>query len=88
MDGPSSSKNGLSKPKKLMVEEVQVGGAPVEHAEHWKTPEIVESALKYMAVTLMKTLNSNKKRNVLQRLKEMLSIAWNPSSREKLELTR
>ena len=38
MDGPSSSKNGLSKPKKLMVEEVQVGGAPVEHAEHWKTP--------------------------------------------------
>lgn len=52
-----------------------MGGPPVEHAEHWKTPEIVESVLKHMALTLMKTLNSNKKRNVLQRLKEMLSIA-------------
>ena len=29
-----------------MVEEVQIGGAPAEHAEHWKAPEIVESALK------------------------------------------
>ena len=29
----------------MVVEEVQVGGAPAEHAEHWKAPEIVESAL-------------------------------------------
>ena len=29
-----------------MVEEVQVGHTPAEHTEHWKAPEIVESALK------------------------------------------
>ena len=46
LDGPSSLQNGPSAPKKLMVEEVQVGGAPAEHVEHWKAPEIIESALK------------------------------------------
>ena len=46
LDGPTSFENGPSTPKKLMVEEVQVGGAPGEHAEHWKAPEVVESALK------------------------------------------
>ena len=46
MDGPISSKNGLSTPKKLMMKEVQVGGASVKHAEHWNAPEIVESVLK------------------------------------------
>ena len=46
LDGPTSSKNGPSTSKKLMVEKVQVGGAPTEHTEHWKAPEIVESALK------------------------------------------
>ena len=29
-----------------MVGEVQLGGTPTEHAEHWKAPEIVEPALK------------------------------------------
>ena len=43
LNGPPSSKNGPSTPKKFIVEEVQVSGSPAEHAEHWKTPEIVES---------------------------------------------
>ena len=47
-----------------MVEEVHVGGAPAEHAEHWNAPEIVESALKYTALTFTKTFKSNNKRNV------------------------
>ena len=48
-------------------------GAPDEHAEHWKAPEIVESALKYMALIFRKTFNSNNKRDVLQRgLKEVV----------------
>ena len=51
MNGPTSAKNGLSKSKKLMVEEVQMGYLPVEHVEHWKVPEIVESALKYTDLT-------------------------------------
>ena len=68
-----------------MVEEVQVGGAPAEHAEHWKTSEIVESALKYTALTFRKAFNSSNKKDILQRLKE-ISIAWNLSSRDKLEL--
>ena len=44
MDEPTSSKTGRSRPKKKMLEEVQVGGAPTKHAEHWKSPEIVQSA--------------------------------------------
>ena len=51
MNGPTSAKNGLSKSKKLMVEEVQMGYLPVEHVEHWKVPEIVESTLKYTDLT-------------------------------------
>ena len=34
LDEPTSSKNGPSAPKKLMVEEVQVLGAPAEYVEH------------------------------------------------------
>ena len=51
---------------------MQVGGAPAEHAEHWKAPEIVESALNYTALTFRKTFNSNNKRDILQRLKEII----------------
>ena len=46
LDGPTALENGPSTPKKLMVEEVQVGGAPAEHVEYWKAHEIVESVLK------------------------------------------
>ena len=67
LDGPTSSKNGPSTPKKLMTEEVQVGGAPTKHTEHWKATEIVESSLKYTALTFRKTLDINDKRDVLQR---------------------
>ena len=45
LDGPNPLKNGPSGPKKLMVEEGQVGGALAEHAEHSKAPEIVGFAL-------------------------------------------
>ena len=55
-----------------MVEEVQVGGAPAEHAEHWKAPEIVDSALKYTALTFRKTFNSSNKRDLQQWLKEVI----------------
>ena len=72
LDGPTSSKNGLSAPKKLMVEEIQAGGLPGEHAEHWKVPEIVESALKYTALTFRKTFSKNNKRSVFQRLKYVI----------------
>ena len=72
LDGPISSENWPSTPTKLMVEEVQVGGAPAEHAEHWKTPEIVESTFKYTVLTFRKTFNSNNKRDILQRLKEVI----------------
>ena len=72
LDGPTSLANGPSIPKKLMVEEVQVGRAPAEHAQHWKAPEIVESALKYTALTFRKAFNSNNKRDILQRLKEVI----------------
>ena len=72
LDGPTALENGSSTPKKLMVEEVQVGGAPAEHDEHWKAPEIVESALKYMALTFRKAFDSNNKRDILQRLKEAI----------------
>ena len=72
LDGLISSENGPSTPKKLLGEDVQVGGAPAEHAEHWKTPEIVESALKYTALTFKKSLNSNNKKYILQRLKQVI----------------
>ena len=72
LDGPTSSKNEPSTRKKLMVEELQVGCAPIEHAEHWKAPEIVESTLKYTALIFRKTFKSNNKRNVLQRLKDVV----------------
>ena len=55
-----------------MVEEVQVGGAPTEHTEHWKAPEIVESTLNYTALTFRNTFDSNSKRDVLQRLKGVI----------------
>ena len=54
LDGPTALENGPSTPKKLVVEEVQVGGAPAEYAEHWEAPDIVESALKYTALTFRK----------------------------------
>ena len=55
-----------------MVEELEVGGATTEHAEHWKAPEIVESALKYTALTFRMAFNSNNKRDILHRLKEAI----------------
>ena len=61
-----------SKPKKLMVEEVQVDGALAEHVEYWKAPEIIESALKYTALTFKKAFNSNNKRDILQQLKDVI----------------
>ena len=85
LDGPTSSRNGPSTPKKLMVEKVQLGGAPAEHVEHWKAPEIVESALKYTTLTFRKAINTNNKREVLQWLKEVIH-SMRPVSRDKLEL--
>ena len=64
LDGPTSSKSGPLTPKKLMVEEVQVGSAPAENVEHWKAPEIVESTLKHMALTFRKSFNSNNKKDI------------------------
>ena len=49
-----------------------MGGAPVEHAEHWKVLEVVEFALKYATLTFRKRFNSNIKINVLQRLKDVI----------------
>ena len=72
LDGPTSLENEPSTSKKLMVEVVQVGGAPAEHTEHWKAPEIVESALRYMALTFRKAFSSNNKRDILQRLQEII----------------
>ena len=72
LDGPTSLENGPSTPNKLMVEEVQVGGAPAEHGEHWKAPEIVESALNCKALTFRKSFNSNNRRDIQQRLKEVI----------------
>ena len=51
LNGPTSLEIGPLTPKKLMVEEMQVVGEPAEHTEHWKAPEIVESTLKYTALT-------------------------------------
>ena len=49
-----------------------MGGATANHAQYQKTPEIVESTLKYTAITFRKAFNSNNKRDVLQRLKEVI----------------
>ena len=62
LDGPTSSENGLLVPKKLIVEEVQVGGAPSEHAEYWKALEIVESALKYTALTFRENMQQQQQK--------------------------
>ena len=62
LDGSTSLENGPSTAKKLMVEEVQVGDVAAEHAEHWKAPEIVQSALKFTALTFRKAFNSNNKK--------------------------
>ena len=67
LDGPTSLENGPSTPKKL-----QVDGAPAEHAEHWKAPEIVESALEYTPLPFRKAFNSNNKIDILQLLKEVI----------------
>ena len=55
-----------------MVEEVQMGGAPAEHAEHLKAHKIVESALKYTALTFRKIFDSNNKKDILRQLKEVI----------------
>ena len=72
LDGPTALENGPSTPKKLMVEEVQVGGAPAEHAKHWRAVETAQPALKYTALTFRKAFNSTNKRDTLQRLKETI----------------
>ena len=46
LNGSTALENGPSTPKKLILEEVQVSGAPAGHAKHWKAHEIVESAFK------------------------------------------
>ena len=86
LGGPTSLENGPSLPKKLMMEEVQVGGARAEHAEHWKAPEIVESVLKCMTLIFRKAFNSKNKETFYNNWKR-LSVAWDASSRDKLELT-
>ena len=73
LDWPTSLENGAWTPKKLMVEEVQVGGASAEHAEHWKASEIVDFALMYMTLTFRKAFSCNNKRDILQRLKEIIN---------------
>ena len=55
-----------------MVEAGQKSGAPTKHVEHWKVPETVESALKYTALTFSMMFNSNNKRDVFQRLKDII----------------
>ena len=72
LDGPTSSENERSTPKKFMVEKVQVDGTPTEHAEHQKTPEIGEFAFRYTAFFFNKTFNIKNKRDVLQQLKEVI----------------
>ena len=49
-----------------------MGSVPAEHAEHWKAPEIVESALKYTELTFRKAFNNSNKKDILQRLKEVI----------------
>ena len=72
LDGPTALENGPSTSKKLMAQKVQVGGAPAEHAEHWKVPEIVESALKFTALTFWEAFNDTNKRDILQRFKKAI----------------
>ena len=67
-----SLENGPSAAKKLMVEEMQVGGVAAEHTEHWKAPEIEGSALKFMALTFRKAFNNNNKKDALRWLKEVI----------------
>ena len=74
LDGPTSSENGPSTLKKLVVEEMQVGVITAEHAEYWKAPEIVESTLKYTVLSFRKTFNSNNKGDVRQWLKDVIHI--------------
>ena len=50
-----------------------MGGASAEHAEHWKASEIVDFALMYMTLTFRKAFSSNNKRDILQRLKEIIN---------------
>ena len=45
-----------------MLEEVEVSDAPTEHVEHWKAPDIAESALKYTALSFRKIFDSNDKK--------------------------
>ena len=45
---------------------------PTEHVEHWKAPDIAESALKYAALTFRKIFDSNDKKNVQQQLKDVI----------------
>ena len=52
LDGPTSSETGTSTPKKMTVEELQVGVESDKHARNWKTTEIVESAFKYTTLSL------------------------------------
>ena len=66
LNGPASSKNDIDSGG------VQLNGAPTEHVEHWKAPEIVESALQYTALTFKKTFDRNNKRDALQRLKDVI----------------
>ena len=56
------------------LKKVEVGDALADRAEHWKPSEIEESALKYMALTLRKAFNSSNKRDIIQRLKEVIHI--------------
>ena len=56
LDEPISSENGPSTPKNLMVEEVQIDGAPTEKDELWKVPKIVESTLKKHGFHLQKNI--------------------------------
>ena len=63
----------LGQAKKLVEEEeVQVGGAPAVHAAHWKATEIVGSPLRYTALTFSEAFNNSNKRDILQRLKEVI----------------
>ena len=55
-----------------MVEELQVGGTPIKHVKYWKAPRIVEFTLKYTVPTFRKAFDSNNKRDVLQRLKDVI----------------
>ena len=60
-----------------------MGGAS---AEHWKASEIVDFALMYTALTFRKAFNSNNKRDILQRLKEVIN-SIKPVTEDKPELT-